>query len=311
MPPRSETGRPVPLLDLYNKGFMTKRELRAKTLFQRAYFRKVGIAHMHSDVPIEKYFKDTGAVFLSEGEVKKGKKKYRIDPEVMNAFLPELKLVVEEARNERYPKRTEEERRAFEAKILRKMENGKSVPISFEEAYEIVMDYGIKFLLSRSVSYGDAEDLAADSLMRVMPHLRGDRGDFENILHFCKGYFATTLTHMSVDKFREGQRENGLHAQTRVHIRKTKTDSREKAGMGFRRLTKEEELELRYQLTRKYGLNDSEIEMMVLRMEGFGLRNVAWALGISYHTAKKKSEFIQKKLRGNLGKRRADGIERS
>lgn len=201
-----------PYSEYYNKGLLARKELITLTEPLRYFLKR-------NDIPItHPYYSDT--LGLSSGVCvipsARGREfKYRVDSEIAQVHINEFRALAQDIRERRSPSRTEDEKLYFQSRLLRrKSDNETYQAITIDEAYEELITLGKK-IANRERLVQEAEDIAMQGIEKVLPHLRGEVGDFLDF-HYFLGYHKVVVQHTVVDFYLRKRRETKtLHHYSR------------------------------------------------------------------------------------------------
>lgn len=194
--------RPKPYIDYYNRGLLSKRELFALTVPLRGFLTRnaVSLSFSKFNTAVEDLGRD-GSIFAVKKEKGGAAITYRVDPELASSHVGGLKAFLEELKYTQYPLRTPEEKEKFQVQLLRiKNEDGTYTPISQDEAIVHLLDIGKKRIAALGW-HAEAEDITVEAVVKMLPYLQGERGDFPDFFSFKK-FYSIGLSNLLVDAYR-------------------------------------------------------------------------------------------------------------
>lgn len=189
-------------IDYYNKGLLTKKELVSLTVPMRDFLARnnISLPHVQFGIAADRFGKDGSILAFPHGRSGKGRV-YRVDTEIASFHIADLKTFTRDINKEKYPERTQEEKERFQRQLLRiKHEDGSYSPITQDEAFAHLLRKGKQMAIALGWP-AEAEDLAMDVVLRVLPYLQGERGDFPDFFHFRK-YYTVGLRNSLTDAHR-------------------------------------------------------------------------------------------------------------
>lgn len=191
------------LFSFYNRGLISKRELTRSSVglgeFLREHDVHIRTGYYHA---IHACFADIDGVFMGKTIEASGllSKLYsfRVDPEVMEQHLPDLREFKEKLTQINHLPRTEEEKKYYQGKLLRVLnETGFYETVSLDYALEELARRANRHFRMKGFRL-EYKDLATEALVRSLPYLRGERRDFDNFGVFLR-YFYTIMNNMCND----------------------------------------------------------------------------------------------------------------
>lgn len=276
------------LYSYYMGGFLSRREFIRFTPPLNSFLKEQTLRVSTRDFPqIYTYFRDTEGVFVRgkhsaqkihtvdnlAGQKIRGTV-YAVDPSIMQDQLPELKALLLELREKRKPVRTAEERQALQQQLLRvKNADGSLKSIAEDEAYERLLRYAVYSFRAKGHS-DESDDLASEIVIKMMPYIEGEQGEFENFNQFLGGVVKVSIRNLSVDLMRRNKSApvsvdistySGLAVQNQAELQDTTAQN--------------------VQLPLEK-VSDRQRAVLQLRAMGLSHRGIASVLGISDSTSK-------------------------
>lgn len=280
---------PVSIEQYYQRGLITKKERFALTVPVQEYLESIG-ATLRTQ-----YFSVLASKIGNDGIVKisnSGKRGsyhlvYRADADVLNAKRDEIKDVIQEIKTDSLPKRSNQEIAEAKVRVLQLSDgNGGVRMLSFEEAYEILFNYGTSRL--EQLRHDDAEGLAQTAIMNALPYLEGQRGSFRDFEHFSR-FFNKVLKNVGIDQFRQESKEKKKIAKKAIE-QVGSTEFEKETGSEVKAV----DLNL---------LSDRERAVYQLRETGLKNSQIARVLGITENAVKGRFREIRWKIRNSSTKR--------
>jgi DNA-directed RNA polymerase specialized sigma24 family protein len=158
--------------------------------------------------------------------------------------------------------------------------NGELTRITFDEAYQLLFEYGVKFFESNGHP-GDAEAYTQDLIIKTLPYLDGKKGHFWHIHHFRTRFFKRALVNKHNDIHNKQLQDQRRLASTIVQPPPFKE--------------KDPPIDPRSDLSR---LTPKEVELVQAINKGLNYSKAAALLGVlSVEAIKKRVQRIRKKLK--------------
>ncbi|MBI2022690.1 hypothetical protein HYS97_02490, partial [Candidatus Daviesbacteria bacterium] len=202
-----EINQPKPLKDLYDRGLLTKGEFRtlaqplATYLTERGFKRNVRVYN----TLVTRYPGEIFPGYSTHLNYRPVNYPFSVDSQVMDTKIEEFNDAMDEILRNGHPFRSALEKSEYRKQLLREPQaDGTFKPVPEDEAFSHLWRFGMYILGHLDLS--EKEEILAGSVVRMLPFLQGERGDFENFRNF-RSYFRVVVINARNGHYRGRKRE--------------------------------------------------------------------------------------------------------